>query len=68
MAADVVVSLGAAGFGEPLAGKGLGQRAQEAHAMVVSMEVLAAITAVLALVSAAIAWTTQPGPQAAGLP
>ena len=44
MAADLAVSLGAAGFGEPLAGKGLGQTAQEAHAMVVSMQVLAAIT------------------------
>ena len=63
MPAEVVASLGAAGFGEPLAGKGLGQMAQRAHAhaMVVSMQVLAAITAVLAFVSAAIAWTTQPG-------
>ena len=63
MPEDVVASLQAAGFGEPLAGKGLGQVAQmaHAHAMVVTMQVLAMITAVLSLMSAAIAWTTQSG-------
>ena len=63
MPADVVASLQAAGFGEPLAGKGLGHAAQtaHAHAMVVTMQVLAMITAVLSLMSAAIAWTTQSG-------
>ncbi|HSG94598.1 MAG TPA: MFS transporter, partial [Afifellaceae bacterium] len=61
MPADVTAPLRAAGFGEPLAGRSLGQAAHDAHAhaMVVSMQVLAAITVVLSLMSAAIAWATQ---------